>query len=109
MKWMADAATAVGLKVNPAYLQLNPDPTGPQHDETKSSVFKFAGKLVRKADPKCPLHPSVLDRFQAPSVLHYDEIKQYRPENLRNHERVKHLYDTSAAPVAKPTANTTSG
>jgi len=92
LKWMMDAAISVGLKVDRDFLQLNPDPTGPQHDETKSSVFKYAGKLTRKADPQCPLHESVIERFQALSVLHYDEMRPYRPENLRNHEKVKHLY-----------------
>lgn len=47
LKWMLDAATAVGLKFNPAFLQLFPDPAGPQHDETKSSLFKYAKKAIR--------------------------------------------------------------
>ncbi len=92
-KWMVDAAVSVGLKVDDRYLQLSPDPTGPQHDETKSSVFKYAGKLLRKADPNCPLHDSVINRFNASGVLHYDEIKPYRPENLREHAKVKQFYN----------------
>jgi hypothetical protein len=89
---MLEAAVEVGLKVNPDYLQLDPDPLGPQHDETKSSVFKYAGKLVRSADPKCPLHDSVIERFEADAVLQYDEVRRYRPDNLREHEKVKHFY-----------------
>lgn len=92
LNWMLDAAVEVGLKINDDYLRLDPDPLGPQHDETKSSVFKYAGKLVRAADPKCPLHQSVLERFKADGVLHYDEVRPYRPETLRNHEKVKDFY-----------------
>lgn len=90
--WMIEAAKAVGLNVDPAYMQLNPDPAGPQHDETKSSVFRYAKKLVRGIGPDFPLHESVIRRFEAGPVLHYDEVKPYRPENLREHQLVKRFY-----------------
>jgi type VI secretion system (T6SS) phospholipase Tle1-like effector len=44
LKWMLDAAVSVGLKHDETVLRLYPDPTGPQHDETRSGVFRFAGK-----------------------------------------------------------------
>ena len=93
LEWMLDAATLAGLKYDPSVLQLYPDPTGPQHDETRSSfVFSIARKLPRRIDNDAPLHPSVLVRFETTEVLHYDTMKPYRPENLRNHGRVKHYY-----------------
>jgi hypothetical protein len=92
LQWMVDAATTVGLKINPTLFQLNPDPAGPQHDETKSSVFKYAKKLRRRIGHDFPLHPSVIDRFKADPVLHYDEVKPYRPDNLQEHDLVKPYY-----------------
>ncbi|WP_308874812.1 hypothetical protein [Thiothrix subterranea] len=38
--------------------------------------------------PDAPLHPSVLQRYQADSVLQYSDFKPYRPENLAGHTAV---------------------
>jgi uncharacterized protein (DUF2235 family) len=93
LDWMLGAAALAGLKYDPSVLQLYPDPTGPQHDETRTSfVFSIARKLPRRIDNDAPLHPSVLARFEATEVLHYDTMKPYRPENLRSHDQVKHYY-----------------
>src|SRR6266540_3067105 len=56
LDWMLKAAASVGLKYEPTLLRLHPDPTGPQHDETKSSLFKYAGKKLRDIKPFFPLH-----------------------------------------------------
>jgi hypothetical protein len=92
MKWMLDAAVSVGLKHDPSLLHLYPDPTGPQHDETRSSVFKYAGKRVRTIGPDFPLHESVIARLNAGKVLNYDRYEDYRPANLRDHKDAKGLY-----------------
>jgi hypothetical protein len=72
-----------------------PDPSGPQHDETRSSIFRYFGKCLRSIDQDAPLHPSVLDRFTAAVVLDYDVERPYRPENLRNHDLVGGYYSGS--------------
>lgn len=92
LRWMLDAAAAAGLKFDQALLGLYPDPSGPQHDETKSSVFRFASKKLRSMQDDFPLHKSVVKRFVTGPVLHYDVFQLYRPENLRNHKDVKQYY-----------------
>ena len=93
LKWMLDAACSVGLKYDPSVLRLYPDPTGPQHDEAKGSIFRFAGTHARHIGADYPLHPSVIERFKCDSVLNYDTVGAYRPENLRGHDAVKQYYD----------------
>ncbi|WP_308163760.1 phospholipase effector Tle1 domain-containing protein [Bradyrhizobium sp. SRL28] len=98
LKWILDAAIAVGLKYDPSFLRLYPDPTGPQHDETRSSVFKYAKKSIRPLRNDYPLHPSVLERLQAGKVLNYDRYEDYRPENLRDHNEAKNFYPQKVEP-----------
>ncbi len=92
LKWMLDAAVRVGLAVDRSVLHTNPDALGPQHDETRAFPFNMAGKAPRDIPNDAPLHPTVLDRFSAPSVLQYDLRLPYRPEALRNHNQVSHYY-----------------
>lgn len=69
-------------------------PAGPQHDECKSGRFGFLWKKgSRKIVATAPLHPSVYERFALGAVLEYDEIKPYRPEPLRAHEKLKQYYN----------------
>ena len=89
---MVEAATGAGLKIDPSLLKLYPDPEGPQHDETKSSLFRFAGKKPRAIRQDAVLHPSVFERFKAEEVLHYDIMQPYRPVNLQGHDDVAHHY-----------------
>src|SRR6266542_1283724 len=86
--WMLEEAVKVGLKYDASVLKLYPDPTGPQHDETRSSLLHWARKL-REIPNEAKLHPSVVERFKAAEVLHYDIMRPYRPENLRTHDDVK--------------------
>lgn len=86
LKWMLEAAQSVGLKHDPSVLKLYPDPMGPQHDETRKGLFKYAGTIRRKIVPQAPLHESVIRRLEAPEVLQYALYLPYRPENLRDHE-----------------------
>jgi len=92
LEWMLEAAVKTGLKYDQSVLQLYPDPTGPQHDETKSSFFRFFRKRSRTVPVDAPLHPSVILRFEAAQILDYDTMKAYRPENLRDHNEVKRFY-----------------
>jgi hypothetical protein len=92
LKWMLDAAVSVGLKYDATVLHLYPDAAGPQHDETKSSIFRFAGKTPRAVGADFPLHESVVERFKAKEVLQYDTMRPYRPESLRGHQAVGALF-----------------
>lgn len=93
LQWMLDAAVSVGLKYDPHYLHLYPDPNGPQHDERRSWVFRYAGAKARDVLPDATLHESVEKRFEVPAVLHYDVMKPYRPASLREHEKVRRWYN----------------
>lgn len=91
--WMVESACSVGLVHDPSVLRRYPDALGMQHDETKSGVFRFARKRTRAPLPDAPIHRTVLERFEADHVLQYDEMRPYRPEGLRHHNRTKHFYD----------------
>lgn len=97
LEWMANAAADVGLHIDRTVLRVTPDPLGLQHDEAKSSIFRFAAKRTRAPLPDAPLHPSVVDRFAASEVLQYDEMKPYRPDGLRHHSMVKQYYPDAAS------------
>jgi uncharacterized protein (DUF2235 family) len=97
LKWMANQAKKAGLIVNPQYLQLFAESDGPQHDECRVGISFCAVKFnwrkkTRVVAADAPVHPSVWDRFNGPEVLIYDEVKQYRPENLKEHEQYREAY-----------------
>ena len=92
LRWMLEAAASAGLKYNPTVLQLYPDATGPQHDEARSSFFRFFPKILRNIPDGAPLHTSVIERFKSSQILDYDTMKSYRPDNLRQHQDVKDFY-----------------
>lgn len=92
LKWMVDAAGEVGLLYDLAVLRCYPDPTAMQHDQAKSSIFRIAGKKIRAPLPAAPLHPSVIERFEAREVLQYDSMAPYRPEGLKHHNAVGKYY-----------------
>jgi hypothetical protein len=84
-----------GIKVDKTWLQLNPDPLGPQHDEREPGYL--CGKVkwpkaLREIDHNAILHRSVKDRFSANKVQHFYEMKPYRPENLAGHDDLKQYY-----------------
>lgn len=97
LEWMAGEAAAAGLEIDARFLKPSPDPAGMQHDEAKSSVFRFS--LFSKQDRKIPLtahlHPKVVERFEAGPVLHYDVMQPYRPPNLRGHPDVAGFYEAA--------------
>jgi len=94
LDWMVDRVTNIKhpVLINGQFLHLHPTPSGMQHDERKSSSIPWSpGNRTIPND--APLHASVIARFESESVLHYDEIKPYRPQPLRNHNDVKHFYE----------------
>jgi uncharacterized protein (DUF2235 family) len=96
LKWMVDEAIKAGLRVDGRYLQLFPDPLGPQHDERRSFLFRLSAAEPRTIREDAPLHPTVIERFKGGEVLHYDRYKEYRPTPLRNHIEAKQFYSETA-------------
>jgi uncharacterized protein (DUF2235 family) len=100
LQWMVEAAQTVphGIRIDGDVLRLYPSSAGPQHDECKTGRFGRLWKKGRRTVPEdAVLHPSAKERFLHPQVLHYGEMKPYRPENLRRHQDVKHYYDDGPA------------
>lgn len=103
VQWMVEAASDrlgnEGLLLDHTVLQPNPAADGMQHDETRSVVFRLAGKSDRDPKPEAVLHPSVIDRFNiAGGVLQYDVVAPYRPEALRGHHKFPRAYDNIPLP-----------
>jgi uncharacterized protein (DUF2235 family) len=102
--WMIEEAAHAKLGderliLDQAVLQVNGRIDGMQHDETRSSVFRFVKKTMRDPVEDATLHPSVPRRFALPGgVQQYDMSALYRPEALRNHDMVAHFYANIPAP-----------
>jgi len=94
LQWIVQEAQKIpdGLRADKTVLQLYPSSAGMQHDETKSSIFRFASKINRKIAHDAILHESVSERFRLPAVLQYNLMLPYRPESLRDHDRTKQYY-----------------
>ena len=93
LKWMVEAAASVGLIYDKRWLNLFPDPAGPQHDESRAGIFRYTSRpFTRSIEAQAVVHPSVLERLDLPGVLQYDTVKPYRPEGLRNHDLVRDRY-----------------
>jgi uncharacterized protein (DUF2235 family) len=111
--WMVHAAvnlpdgktpTGNGIKVDDRFLQLNPDPFGPQHDAREPGYFGGHFKWTeghRKVEPCAILHSSVYKRFDAPGgVPQFYARAPYRPTNLSDHEKLAKYYPgAQAAPT----------
>lgn len=96
--WLSTEAKRAGLLVNDDLLRHFGRPNGPQHDECRVGIrflgFKFKWREKdRKIVDNAIVHWSVLERFQATSVLIYDQEKPYRPEMLRTHQNYAALYN----------------
>lgn len=96
LRWMLDSAIECGIQHDTSVLRPYPDARGMQHDETRTGVFRLAKRKARHLRDDAPLHPSVIERFEADAVLQYDRDAPYRPEGLRNHRQVRHFYAASA-------------
>jgi uncharacterized membrane protein YphA (DoxX/SURF4 family) len=97
LQWMIRAAQEIpnGLKIDDSVLQLYPAPEGMQHDECRGLLFRYAKKINRKIPTDATLHASVYERFKLLSVLQYDEMRPYRPEALRQHEKLRQYYSST--------------
>jgi uncharacterized protein (DUF2235 family) len=103
LQWMIEAASDrladEGLLLERTVLQPNPAADGMQHDETRSLLFRLAGKSDRDPKPEAVLHPSVIERFNlVGGVLQYDVVAPYRPEALRGHHNFPGAYDNIPLP-----------
>jgi uncharacterized protein (DUF2235 family) len=103
LTWMIEAASNglgnEGLLLDSNVLRLHPAADGMQHDETRSVVFRLAGKSDRDPVPDATLHETVVERFNIePGVLQYDVVAPYRPEALRGHHRFPGAYDNIPLP-----------
>jgi uncharacterized protein (DUF2235 family) len=102
LTWMIEAAVDSlgdeGLLLDRTVLQPHPAGDGMQHDETRSLVFRLAGKSDRDPVPDAMLHPTVVERFNIAGVLQYDVVAAYRPEALRGHHAFPNAYDNIPLP-----------
>lgn len=102
LKWMIEAASDrlgdEGLLFDHSVLQPEPAADGMQHDETRSVVFRLAGRSDRDPLPEAILHPTVVERFNLAGVLQYDVVAPYRPEALRGHHKFPGAYDNIPLP-----------
>ncbi|MGI9371719.1 MAG: phospholipase effector Tle1 domain-containing protein [Hyphomicrobiales bacterium] len=90
LEWMIDRAAQVEhpLQVDRKFLNLHPASGGIQHDETRSSWIPWPTKL-RDIPSDAVLHKSVFERFTYENVINYNQARVYRPENLRDHEKLQ--------------------
>lgn len=103
LKWMIESASDSlgdeGLLLDRTVLQPHPAADGMQHDETRSLVFRLAGKSDRDPVPDATLHATVAERFNIEAgVLQYDVVAPYRPEALRGHHKFPGAYDNIPLP-----------
>ncbi|MXP15766.1 DUF2235 domain-containing protein [Altererythrobacter confluentis] len=82
------------IVINNGLLQTFGDHRGLQHEERwMSEAFRLAWKKKpRYVYEEGELHHSVFDRFEAGPVPIVDEIKYYRPEQLKTHNKLKEFY-----------------
>ncbi len=84
------------IKINQEMLVRSPDPLGLQHEETH--MFKLGPINVRwkvkprKVDAFFNLHSSVHERLKADLVPQVDEVKQYRPAQLKDHPQANKYF-----------------
>jgi hypothetical protein len=99
--WMVAGASIIsyGLKHDGSVLRLSPDPAGPQHNEQATSFLKLGVRDLPidpdTEDSRAPMHKSVYRRFEVASVLLYDRMAAYRPDNMRVHVDFTHYFDQS--------------
>ena len=83
------------ILINETLLQIFGDHRGLQHEERwMSEAFKLAWKKKpRYVYEDGELHQSVFDRFDSGPVPIVDEVKLYRPEQLKSHNRLRAYYN----------------
>ena len=84
------------IQINENILVRSPDPTGLQHEETYQfewGPFKKRWAVKpRIVDKIFTLHKSVFERLGAEKVQQLDEVKPYRPAQLKDHPDAKDFY-----------------
>lgn len=107
LSWMIDAARTVkdGIKIDESVLQLHPFVDGMQHCQRRVGFPFLTNRLGitwpgkrRAIAAEAKLHPSVVGRAKLPAVLQYDRMAPYRPEGLRMHKELLHLYANIPTP-----------
>jgi type VI secretion system (T6SS) phospholipase Tle1-like effector len=110
LAWMVDATQRVPsearIKINPSLLRVFPSAGSMQHDETKSSIFRYARTQDRDPPKNATLHDSVRERFKLDAVLQYDVMAAYRPECLRHHQDLGEYYKDISCPAGDRPAKT---
>jgi hypothetical protein len=103
LKWMVAGASIIpdGLKHDASVLRLSPDPAGPQHNEQAGSFLKLGARRIpvdhATGVSQSPMHKSVYERFGGKTVLVYDRIADYRPDNMRVHIDFQHYFNGGTA------------
>jgi hypothetical protein len=105
LNWMAAGVSIIpdGLKHDGSVLRLSPNSKGSQHNEQARSFLRAGVRQLpcdhTTGESKSPMHKSVYQRFdfEAGSVLLYDRIGEYRPDNVRIHVDLKHYLIGSTA------------
>lgn len=101
LNWMLAAASIIpgGIRHDSSVLKLWPDYSGPQHNEQAGSLLKLglrelpADKVTHKSGAQ--MHKSVYRRFKQGAVLLFDQLGEYRPQNMRRHIDFEHYYDAN--------------
>jgi hypothetical protein len=92
-----------GLKHDGSVLRLSPNSKGSQHNEQARSFLRAGVRQLpcdhTTGESKSLMHKSVYQRFdfETGSVLLYDRIGEYRPDNVRIHVDLKHYLIGSTA------------
>jgi len=98
LEWMIDELKECvpDVQINDDMLVRSPDPLALQHEETymlEIGPIKIPWEIMpREVDAKFNLHPSVIERLQADTVPQVDEVKPYRPAQLKDHPQAKKFY-----------------
>lgn len=91
LQWMVDELRCCvpSVKVQRELLVTTPDPLGLQHEELlmfeKLGIKRKWRQTPRLVEPQFKLHPSVVERLQAPAVPHPSSMCCYRPVQLKDH------------------------
>jgi hypothetical protein len=105
LNWMAAGVSIIpdGLKHDGSVLRLSPNSKGSQHNEQARSFLRAGVRQLpcdhTTGESKSLMHKSVYQRFdfETGSVLLYDRIGEYRPDNVRIHVDLKHYLIGSTA------------
>jgi len=106
LSWMVEQLKSINEPplFDDTKLKLYPDPLGMQHSEVLAQLERrpaWVPKFLwprweekpRKEARGTVTHPSVLERFEAESVLQFGTAASYRPENMREDINFEQFYE----------------